>query len=626
MWEGDEEQFRLIAESSRDMISRTDARGVCTYVSPACRDVLGYEPEELVGMSLFDLVPPDLASRNRALFDRAIATGTLMGGAFVTPLRRKDGKYAWIESTSQLLRDAEGRVVAIQASGRDVSERVVAEEALAQSEKNFRTMIDQLPYGVVVHREGRFVYANASFARLLGRDAGSLIGSRVLDVVAPEDRERIRAHIQGPRRPVAVMPEHRLIGADGQHVVVQVTGMPTVFEGELVSIAVVEDLSPRKALETELMAADRMAALGKLAASVGHEINNPLAYVVAHLELLRADVTALGPATKAIAERLSVIEEGVERVRSIVADLRSFSSVHEGGLGAVEPTPAVERALATASHEIRLRARVVRDLRATRAVRAEERRLVQVLVNLLVNAAQAIHHGSADENEIGLVTRDEPDGSVSIVVWDTGVGIPNGDTAKLFDPFFTTKRDQAGTGLGLSISHRIVTSFGGTIHAERRPSRGSSFRITLPSARIEDNAEVKATTPSAPKAEKKLRVLLVDDEQRFACVVAALLVGHDVVVEHSGRAASERLTSDARFDVVVCDLQMPDGSGADVWEHARITQPGLERRFVFMTGGVFTAQARAFVRDCAQPILEKPFASAALLATISRIARQQADS
>jgi CheY-like chemotaxis protein/anti-sigma regulatory factor (Ser/Thr protein kinase) len=240
-------------------------------------------------------------------------------------------------------------------------------------------------------------------------------------------------------------------------------------------------------------------------------------------------------------------------------------------------------------------------------VRAEERRLVQVLVNLLVNAAQAIPEGHVDENEIRVVTRDEEDGTVSIEVWDTGVGLPKGDVSKLFEPFFTTRGDVAGTGLGLSTSHRIITSFGGSLHARRRPDRGSIFQISLPPATSETSAVV--ADPCTRPETRQLRVLLVEDERALAETMRMLLEPHIVAVEHSGNAAIERLAKEAGFDVVVCDLQMPSGGGAEVYEHARLTKPGLEQRFIFMTGGVFTDQARAFMRGCSQPVLEKPFTS-----------------
>jgi two-component system cell cycle sensor histidine kinase/response regulator CckA len=618
MNERDSDRFRLIAETSRDMISRTNARGVCTYVSPASRDVLGYEPEELVGTSLFDLAHPDEREKNQAAFESAVTTGKLLGGTHKTRMRRKDGSYAWIESTTKLVRDAEGAVVAIQSSGRDVSERIATEDALAQSEKNFHALIDQLPHAIVVHRGGRFVYANASLVRLLGYDSASeIVGRAVLDVVHVEDRESIAARIAARDRVYAPTPEHRLLRKDGGEVVVQVTGMPIVFQGALADLALIEDLTARKALESELLIADRMAALGKLAAAVGHEINNPLAYVLVNLELLREDASALGDAAAPVLRRLATIQEGVDRVRSIVADLRHFSSVHDAALGPVDVAGAIERAVSTTSHETRLRARVVRELRSTRRAHAEERRLVQVLVNLIVNAAHATPEGHAEENEIRIVTRDEPEGSIAIEVWDTGIGLPSGNPAKLFEPFFTTKQPQAGVGLGLSISHRIVSSFGGTIRAERRPDRGSVFRISLPAAA---QAEVAPKCPPElvePRA--RLRVLIVDDERAFALALATLLDAHEVVVEHSGRAAIDRFANDARFDVVLCDLQMRDGTGAEVYEHARTARPGLEKRFVFMTGGVFTEHARSFMRECAQPVLEKPFMAAKLHATIAQI-------
>jgi CheY-like chemotaxis protein/anti-sigma regulatory factor (Ser/Thr protein kinase) len=282
----------------------------------------------------------------------------------------------------------------------------------------------------------------------------------------------------------------------------------------------------------------------------------------------------------------------------------------------------VERALdvaaATADHEIRLRARLVKKYGAVRRAWASEGRLAQVFVNLLVNAAQAIHDGEAHVNEIRITTREEA-GRVVVEIRDTGIGISAQDLPRIFEPFFTTKAKGVGTGLGLSISHSIVTAHGGTLTAERLSPRGALFRVTLRAS-----SEELAPT-SSPDREAvdgpRARVLLVDDEPRTAGVLAELLSPHEVTLAHSGREAIARLAVDASFDAVVCDLQMNDGNGVDVYEYLIERVPDLARRVIFMTGGAFTQSAREFLDGCPQPVLEKPFEAARLAALVSGMVR-----
>jgi CheY-like chemotaxis protein/anti-sigma regulatory factor (Ser/Thr protein kinase) len=284
----------------------------------------------------------------------------------------------------------------------------------------------------------------------------------------------------------------------------------------------------------------------------------------------------------------------------------------------VDVERTLDVAAATAAHEIRVRARLVKEYGTVSPVWANEGRLAQVFVNLLVNAAQAIPEGAAIDNEIRIVTREDK-GLIVVEIHDTGTGIAPEDLPRIFEPFFTTKPRGVGTGLGLSISHNIVSSLGGTLTAERSPSRGTLLRVTL---RTSNKARTHASSASHAKSDRRARVLLVDDEPSMARVLAELLSQHDVTIAHSGREAIARLAGNAAFDAIVCDLQMDDGTGADVYEYLSRRAPDLARRMIFTTGGAFTQGAREFLGRCPQPVLEKPFDTARLTALVGEAARR----
>ncbi len=319
-------------------------------------------------------------------------------------------------------------------------------------------------------------------------------------------------------------------------------------------------------------------------------------------------------------QHLARIRDGAERVRDIVRDLKSLSVAGDDRLGPVDVERTLDVAAATAAHEIRLRAELVKDYAGVPPVWANEGRLAQVFINLLVNAAQAIPEGAASDNEIRIATRDE--GSVVVVeIGDTGTGIAPGDLPRIFEPFFTTKPKGLGAGLGLSISHAIVSRLGGTLTAEHRSPRGALFRVTLrPST--EATLVLDSEPAARAMAHRRGRVLLVDDEPNMVRVLAELLSEHDVTTAHSGREAIAHLAADASFDVIVCDLQMNDGTGADVYEYLRRRAPDLARRVIFTTGGAFTDGAREFLGCCPQPVLEKPFDTARFVALVSETARR----
>jgi signal transduction histidine kinase len=239
----------------------------------------------------------------------------------------------------------------------------------------------------------------------------------------------------------------------------------------------------RHVLQDHLVLSERMASVGLLAAGVTHEINNPLACVMANLDLAARHLAALAASedrTAKIREGLRKASEAAERIRQIVGDMKVLSHFGEDTRAPVELPRVIELALRMAWHEIRYRARVERDYSPAPIVDANESRLGQVLLNLLVNAAQSIPEGRPDQNLIRVSTRTDPTGNAVLEVSDTGHGIPKEIIAQLFTPFLTTKPIGVGTGLGLAISHRIIAAHGGQISVESQLGVGSVFRISLP--------------------------------------------------------------------------------------------------------------------------------------------------
>jgi PAS domain S-box-containing protein len=618
--------YRKLAERASDIISRTDSRGRCIYISPSCRDVLGYEPEELVGKhALVDLAHPDDRSEQQQVLARFVQKGLTSGSPLRRRLRRKDGSYVWLETITNIERDEEGRIVEVQSWARDITSRVLAEQALAQSEASFRSLLDGLPDGVAMHRNGVIWYANAELARMTGHErAGDLVGRSLLDFVHPEERDAVRDRLDDSQRAGVRGQERRILQRDGSSRVFEITSLPVMLEGGVAFLAICHDLTERRLMEERLALAERMALVGRLASGVGHEINNPVAYVLGSIELARAELVALAadaPANERIVrleQHLATIRDGAERVRHIVRDLKSLPAARDDRLGPVDVERTLDVAAATAAHEIRVRARLVKEYGTVPPAWANEGRLAQVFVNLLVNAAQAIPEGAATDNEIRIVTREER-GLITVEIRDTGTGIAPEDLPRVFEPFFTTKPKGVGTGLGLSISHNIVSALGGTLTAVRLPPRGTMLRVTL---RTSNEALAQAAAAAHAKSERRARILVVDDEPNMVRVLAEVLSQHDVTLAYSGREAIARLARDASFDAIVCDLQMNDGTGVDVYDYLCQWAPDLARRVIFTTGGAFTHGAREFLGRCPQPVLEKPFDTASFTALVSETARR----
>ena len=318
--------------------------------------------------------------------------------------------------------------------------------------------------------------------------AGELLGRPPADFVFPDDRGLVdrRRLVYEARGLEAPPSEERFLRRDGAPVPVEVTAIPIFFDGDPATLVHARDLTDRKRLEAQVVMADRLASVGRLAAAVGHEINNPLAYVMANLDLAlerigEPDVSAPDRLAD-IVEMLREAREGSERVRHIVRDLKVFSRGETEERSRVDPRRVLDSCVNMARGEIRQRARLTKRYGETPPVLANEARLGQVLLNLLINAAHAIPEGEPEAHEIMVSTRQDERGQVVIEVKDSGSGIPDDVKRRLFEPFFTTKSGGRGTGLGLSICKSIVTALGGEIGFESQVGQGTSFRVTLPPA------------------------------------------------------------------------------------------------------------------------------------------------
>ncbi len=523
------------------------------------------------------------------------------------------------------------------------------DERRREAEGLFRALFDSSLELVYLHDfEGRFVHANDRALALFGYERAELCGLGFDDLLSdPEDRRRARAaaqHILETGRDSG-LHEYAIQVAGGRTVWVEVTGTRVDRDGAPLRIlGVGRDITERKRLEANLAQSERLASMGMLAAGVAHEINNPLTYVLYNLQSLVDDLPALtealcslrravgearaqellGPVAEALSpeqlrdlhDRANDAVEGACRVRDIVRELKTFSRVDEEQVAPVDLNEAIETAISMALVEIKYRARLVKELGDLPPLLANDGKLAQVFLNLLVNATQAIPEGDVEHNEIRVRTR--VDGETLVAeVSDTGCGISEEHLGQLFEPFFSTKKPGVGTGLGLFICHNIVSSMGGTLSVDSEPGRGARFVVRLPVEPVEQLASGAGRAQHEPGLQGRL--LLVDDERHIGAVMAQMLgAAHDTVYASSGARAMDILQEDEEFDGIVCDLMMPEMTGMDLYEWLRARNPRLAERMVFTTGGVFTQKAKDFLRSVDNPRIDKPLDPDKLMGCLSQ--------
>ena len=490
--------------------------------------------------------------------------------------------------------------------------------------KELQQIVERTASGVVVHLRGKIVYANPAFVSCLRyKKAEGLINRDFLDLVDSIDRTAI-TEILVPGSQVRCNEFH-FVRHDGSRAVLSVApAQDIVFHGTECALVETRDVTEEHdELRAKLLLADRMAAVGTLAAGVAHEINNPLAYVKLNLSTLSARIAGMeksltGAEGAELREILNDTIEGVSRVRDIVRDLKAFSRAEDLSQCAVDVRLLMESSIKMTYNEIRHRAKMRKNFEKVSLVAANPSHLGQVFLNILVNAAQAIEEGNAAENEIYVVTRTDKRGDIVVEIRDTGCGMSEEAKRRVFDPFYTSKPVGVGTGLGMYFCHNVVTRIGGTIEMDSEPGQGTTVRVRLPATRGTGIAPKKSEPVVVEPSLDALKILIIDDERHVGRSLRRILSSHEVELATSGTDGFEKLKSGS-YDVVLCDLMMPDITGREIYQRLRDLRPGSESRIVFITGGAFTQDAREFLDSLENPILNKPFEVHALHAVIREI-------
>ncbi len=635
-----ETRYRQLAENASDIQYRyqLEPPRAFLYVSRVVSDRLGYSPEEhYANPELWrQLVHPG----DLPLLTQLLETPQQIGSKpVVLRFNARNGRTRWLEHTVAPVLNSSGRAVVVEGIARDITDRREVEEQLKLSEASFRILLEGVPDAAAIQRDGRIVYANMALVSALGFDRPDQLVGRALAKFVEDDVEEVPGPPPDPSGIKGMVTgERRLVRRDGKTRVAEIVSLPLLFDGAPAVVSIARDVTEQRHLQARLTLADRLASVGTLAAGIAHEINNPLAFVISNLSFLSEEMrrsqlsleaggvgsTSHPPGTPRLRSRaemdlvewqevLSEAYEGAERVRQIVRQLKTFSRPDEERLSPVDVHQVLDSVVMMAANEIRHRAQLHKDFGPVPNVMANESRLSQVFLNLVVNAAQAIPEGQAHHNAIRLVTRRLDPGRVLIEVQDTGSGIPREAQGRIFDPFFTTKPVGVGTGLGLSICHGIITNLGGEISVESELGKGTTFRVVLPSLEPRTRARPTNQPAQVSLTQRRGRVLVVDDEPGVGKVLRRILKDHEVEVAAGGRQALERLQREPdHFDAVLCDVMMPDLGGKDLYEAVRRSHSGLERRFIFVSGGAFTTNAREFLEAIPNPKLEKPFNEPAL--------------
>lgn len=600
--------FERFFEASADLLVVKKAGGPVVHVNDAVVNTLGGDRSRYLGDGMMNGVvhPAD------AVEIMKLGPGAPAPWEFTTRVATVTGEWRHVAWRVVAGNSPQLDGVTYFARGVDVTERLAEQRELARSRELLNDAFE-LTQLAALQRDLSTgdITVTPRLKELL--ELGDERPSTLEPWVAPEDVASFQAYCAQPgpapgeQRPLSIRMRTRSGAVRDVRVwhraTRDATGVPRS------DLTVLQDVTRQSLEQSRQRLNERLNSLGTMAAGVAHEINNPLSFVLANLNVVAETLAELpaSPGVDMVDLRAAVAEaiDGAERVRQIVLSMKPFARTDEHQRTHCDVVRIVHAAINLARNELRHRARVVTDFQAVPTVWANESRLGQVFLNLLLNAAHAIPDGHAAQHEVHVSTRVEGD-ELCVRVRDTGRGIPADVLPRIFDPFFSTKAAGEGVGLGLFVSQNIVQDAGGQLLAESTPGVGSTFEVRLPSSALRSKPPRISPTP-APRA---LRVLVVDDEPAILRSIDRLIgKAHELTLASSGREALALLGARGDFDLVLCDMMMPELSGIEVWEQLTSVQ---RARFVFMTGGTFTDRAEAFMAAHTPSVLPKPFSAASL--------------
>ena len=622
-------RFNELFESLREGIFFNAPDGQVLDANPALLHMLGYDSKEelqrlnfreiYVNPSLRDTLLRELEQMG-SIQDREVA------------FRRKDGTQISCLVSGFAIRDTFGRIVRVQGTLVDITERLEIENRLRQEQEFIRRLIASFPDMIgVFDRDGRFTYISQRVQDVLGATPEEFVGEEFGGRAHPEDRHRLAEmfrRLTSGEIPYAQV-EYRAQHADGSWRMLRASAGP-LFDaaGKITGVvASARDVTESRRFEQQLAQKEKYASMGQMMAGAAHELNNPLTAILGVSDLLRE--RAADDATR---RQVEIVLQQARRAAGIVQNLLAFARPAALGRTTVRLDELIQRALQFQQPSLRQK-NIAVDFQppaSLPAIVGDPKLLTQVFLNIITNAEQAIS-GVRDHGSLK-ISLEPSDGNLVATFTDDGPGISPENAGKLFDPFFTTKRPGGGSGLGLTISLAVAKEHGGKIEAQSSSPGGATFRVVLPvpaenlpqPAASAPPAEGARTVPALPHVLRGHSALVVDDEDSIREIVQEGLSARGMAVEGAA-SAEEALAYLAKnaYDIVLCDFNLPGLNGEQLFNQLHAQANVSPPQFVFMTGDMLEPDVIASFEQRGAHLMQKPFHVAALVTLLSELLQPQ---
>jgi len=636
----DSTQLRAILDAIPTPVVFYDNAHAYRYANPNYASFIARPMAEIIGRPAADVLGPETWAQLRPHAERARAGEAVTHSGWVT---HADQSLHYVKRAYSPHRAPDGRIDGYFVIIRDITDLKLRERELedrraalqASEAMNAAIVASALDCIVVIDESSKVIAFNARAQKTFGYTEAEAIGRSISDlIIPPQLRQR---HAEGFKRYLATgqatvlgrRVEIEAMRSDGTLFPVELAITEVKLPDRRLFTAYLRDLTEARAATAEiekqretLHQREKLAALGSLLAGVAHELNNPLSIVIGQALMLREQIEALGEeaAAEGAAERAVKIQNAAERCARIVRTFLAMARQRKAERREVRLPSLIDSAIDLLGYGLRSGGVTVRrdwpdDLPPAHG---DADQLHQVVVNLLINAQQALEEKPGGR-EIAVAIRADPTaGQLVLRVSDNGTGVPEAIRARIFEPYFTTKPMGVGTGVGLAVSRGIVETHGGSlILLPPGTGGGATLEVRLPLGLAEEvQPEGDAAAPAAAADVRPLRrVLIIDDEPEIAGMLSEILArdGFLCDVAGSGRAARAKLQSagaDTSYHAVLCDLRMPEEDGSTLFRWLEEAHPDLARRTVFVTGDTLGPATGRFLADSGRPVIEKPFVPA----------------
>lgn len=618
--EAEASQLALIVESSEDAIVGKSLDGKIRSWNAGAERIYGYSASDVLGQPVRILIPPEQHDELPEILEKLKRDERVQH--YETIRVRKDGRRINVSISISPVKDSEGKIIGASAIARDVTQRKSVEAQLQKSEAQFRSLVHDAPYGIYrVTMDGRLLHVNPALTAMLGYDSQEELMRLNMekDVYRdPQSRRRFlkeHGHKQDFR---GVEAEWRR--KDGKFITVKVTGHPVLEKDNSIAYFEIfaEDITERRSLERQLLQAQKMEAIGRLAGGIAHDFNNLLSVILGHSDILEQQVATNGAMRKSV----EATRNAAERAAALTLQLLAFSrkqliepAVVDLNISVTEIQKMLHRVI---GEDIELAIRLQPDLGY---IKADPGQLGQVLMNLAVNSRDAMPSGGTLAIETANVELDEtyvrqhlgarPGPFVMLAVSDTGIGMDSDTLSHIFEPFFTTKDPGKGTGLGLSMVYGIIKQNNGYIMAYSEPGRGTTFKIYFP--RSEESLPAPLTVRKAIQGGSET-ILLVEDEVALRELTRLLLEDAGYTVLESSEVEDAIATAKdlhLKIDLLLTDIVMPRIDGRELASQLVALRPNL--KILYMSGYTDDVLVNRGRLTQAAILVQKPFTKNTLL-------------